>query len=92
MPRHLRSVFNLALDRRAAFRGPLDDAVGNRNLLETLGGAPPEEVVVVPLLVDGLVVAVLYADAGADGGSLGNTSTLEGVVAEIGRTLSAERA
>jgi len=87
IPRHLPSVLLSVAEGGQVYRGPLSQLGGNLNLVAHLGDSPSDEVVVVPLVVRGQVVAVLYADAGADGGAVGSTRTLEGVVAEVGRTL-----
>ncbi len=87
IPRHLPSVLLSVAEGRQAYRGPLSMLGGNLNLVADLGDSPSGDVVVVPLIVRGAAVAVLYADAGADGGGVGATTTLEGVVAEVGRSL-----
>ena len=91
IPRHLPSALLTAVESGAIFRGPLNRVGGDLHLVADLGDAPSGEVVVVPLKVNGSAVAVLYADS-ADGAKVGPTTSLEGVIAEVGRTLEAAHA
>ncbi len=87
IPRHLPSVLLSVAEGGRVFRGPLTQLGGDLHLASDLGGLPSGDVVAVPLIVHGAVVAVLYADSGAHGDGVAPTTTLEGVVAEVGRTL-----
>jgi len=89
IPRHLPSVLLSVVEQGEVFRGPLTQLGGDLHLMSDLGDAPSGDVVAVPLIVHGAVIAVLYADSGAHGNDVGPTTTLEGVVAEVGRTLEA---
>jgi hypothetical protein len=84
------SAFSRVIDRRNSYRGPLDDVEGHRQLVEALGGVPEGGVIVVPLTVGGQVVAVLYADGGADVGTMEGLKLVEATVAEVSALLEAE--
>ena len=65
----LPSCFRIARSRRAAFRGspPPDGGAVQRPLWLALGSPPPVDVLVAPVIVDGLVTLLLYAQGEAGG-------------------------
>jgi hypothetical protein len=81
------SVFSWVIDEGRSYRGKLRDGAGNRPLRELLGDGEPDEVIAVPVIVDGRVAAVFYGDNGIDGGPIGRTSDLERVVAAVAREM-----
>ncbi len=61
---------------RTHYQGVLDPTVGNRSLLEELGGGWPTEVFVGPLFAGGRVMLVFYGDNLPGCAALGDTSEL----------------
>jgi hypothetical protein len=91
VPRDRRSVFTDVVGLRNSYRGTLDEADGNRPLVDELGAPPGGDVMVVPLSVNDEVVAVLYADGGPDNAGLGPTETVEGTMGHVAATLDGRR-
>ena len=81
------SVFAWVIDEGRSYRGKLRDGAGNRPLRELLGEGEPDEVIAIPVIVDGRVAAVFYGDNGIDGGPIGQTGDLERVVAAVAREM-----
>jgi hypothetical protein len=81
------SVFSWVIDEGRSYRGKLRDGAGNRPLRELLGEGAPDEVIAIPVIVDGRVAAVFYGDNGIDGGPIGQTGDLERVVAAVAREM-----
>lgn len=67
-------TFNLTLERssflktvaegKSLYLGPLPDTAQNRRILEGLGGGRPETVLLIPLMILGRVVNVIYVEGG----------------------------
>ena len=74
-----------------SYRGRLKDGEGNRSLKELLGNEVPNEVIVIPVIVDDKVAAVLYGDNGSDESAIGQIGDLERVVARVARELGDTR-
>jgi len=89
LARHLGedSVFAWVIDEGRSYRGKLRDGAGNGPLKELLGEGEPDEVVAIPVIVDGRVAAVFYGDNGIGGGPIGHTGDLERVVAAVAREM-----
>jgi hypothetical protein len=85
------SVFAWVIDEGRSYRGRLRDGEGNRPLRELLGEGEPEEVIAIPVIVDGRVAAVFYGDNGIDGGPIGHTGDLERVVTAVAREMGDRR-
>jgi hypothetical protein len=64
LPLDMPSIFKLARDSRAHFLGPLPKEKINILFLKLTGGAIPKSALVVPVLVRGDVVNLLYCDNG----------------------------
>ena len=90
LPLGVPSVLADAVQRKEAYVGPLDGAIGNQTLIERLGGAKPTAVLVVPMVVAGSVAMIFYGDNGAGGGPIGATEDLLRIVLEA--SLGMERA
>ena len=84
VPANEPSVFQRVIAERAAFSGALEHGVWNDRLAAELGGGFPAEVVVVPMVVNGSVVAVLYGDNLPSGEPIAATDGLEVVMLEAG--------
>jgi hypothetical protein len=78
--------FRQALESRAPVCGPPSDA-GDQQLVELLGGAPPERAFVAPLATGNAVVALLYADNLPDDAPLPETGALEALLRAAGLAL-----
>lgn len=76
LPLQQQSIFRLARDSRAHFLGPVPKQAVNYLFLKLLGGKLPRSAFLIPVVVRGRVVNLLYADngggqeAGADIGEL----------------------
>ena len=84
------SLLGRVLDSRRSYRGPLPEQQVDREMLSWLGGGEPREVLAIPMIVNGRVVAILFGDDGPFGGRLVSTEPLELHLAEV--SLSMERA
>lgn len=64
LPRESLSLFSAVQDGDGPFRGPVADVPANRRLFQDLGLDPPQEAFLLPLMLKGRVVSVLYGDNG----------------------------
>lgn len=64
IPRFEPSVLQVVEETKSFYLGPLPSTTGNARLLDALGGGAPPMNLLVPLLMMGRVVAVLYVDGG----------------------------
>jgi hypothetical protein len=85
------SAISWVIDERRSYRGRLKDGEGNRPLKELLGDEEPNEVIVIPVIVDRKVAAVLYGDNGSDENTIGHIGDLERVVARVAREMGSSR-
>lgn len=85
------SAISWVIQEERSYRGRLKDGEGNRPLKELLGKEIPNEVIVVPVIVDRKVAAVLYGDNGSDDSAIGNIGDLERVVARVAREMGRKR-
>jgi hypothetical protein len=86
------SVISWVIDEARSYRGRLKDGEGNRPLRGLLGDEVPDEVIVIPVIVDGSVAAVLYGDNGSDASAIGHIGDLERVVARVAREMDGSQA
>jgi hypothetical protein len=84
LPLNAPSVFAEVAERRQSFKGKLSADPVNSRFLRCLGYPPPQESVVVPMLVDDRVAMLLYGDNGASDAPIGPVEALERVMAESG--------
>ncbi len=82
MPLDQSSVLADVAAKRGTYRGMLPLCFWNEFLVEQLGGVFPREVAVVPAIVDGQLVAVLYGDNVPSDAPIGPVSGLEAAMAE----------
>jgi len=82
MPLDQASVLADVAAKRGTYRGLLPLSFWNDFLVKQLGGAFPREVVVVPAVVDGHVVALLYGDNAPSDAPIGPASGLEAAMTE----------
>jgi len=85
------SVISWVIHEERSYRGRLKDGEGNRPLRELLGDKIPNEVIVVPVIVERKVAAVLYGDNGSDDSAIGKIGDLERVVARVAREMGRKR-
>jgi hypothetical protein len=84
------SLFGRVASRGEPYRGRLE--IADAEVLEgSLGHLPSGEVLLVPLVVDGVVVALLYADGGPKGETIGDVATLRATMERVAQALAAER-
>jgi hypothetical protein len=82
MPLDQASVLADVAAKRGTYRGMLPLLFWNEFLVTQLGGAFPREVIVVPAIVDGSVVAMLYGDNIPSEAPIGPVSGLEAAMIE----------
>lgn len=80
------SIFTSIASRRTMYRGKMDPGKWNDYFLERLGGTKPHEVVLIPIIITGKVVAIFYGDDAGTDRPLGDVKPLE---AFVGQTFSA---
>lgn len=81
------SILKSAVERRRSYAGPLEPTRVNLQLVERLGGEKVREAVALPLVVQGEVRYVLYADNAPLGRALGPLDTLESAAARAARII-----
>lgn len=86
IPLREASAFAMIVSRPTTYRGKIDPGKWNDYFLETLGGKRPHEVVLIPIVLAGKVVAIFYGDDAGTDKPLGDVMPLE---AFIGQTFSA---
>jgi len=90
MPHREDSVFSWVLANGRTYQGPLKATVHNTHFIEQLGGSFPDEVIAVPMLVSGVVAAILYGDNAPSGRPIGRIDWLEAVIDHTARIVEAE--
>lgn len=80
------SIFTSIASRRTMYRGKMDPGKWNDYFLERLGGTKPHDVVLIPIIITGKVVAIFYGDDAGTDKPLGDVKPLE---AFVGQTFSA---
>ena len=81
------SLFSTVLDMRRTYVGPLEPNESNTFLVGELGGAMPDTVMAIPLIVDGKVALVVYGDNLPDSKPIGGVETLEIFMSQAGIAL-----
>jgi len=84
IPAHEPSVFFEVVEMMHTYRGRLKACRRNDELSRQLGGGIPNEVVAVPIIVDGLIVAVFLGDNLPDDHPIGSIQGLEILMIEAG--------
>jgi len=84
VPANETSVFTHVVETRESYQGELPGGPWNEYLAIQLGGMTPPEVVVVPMIVNGNVVALLYGDNLPAGNPIGPIDALELLMLEAG--------
>jgi len=84
IPANEPSVIQLAAESRESYKGELRRSTWNEYLAIELGGLVPPEVVVVPMMVNGNVVALLYGDNLPSAEPIGSIDALELLMLQAG--------
>lgn len=87
VPLNQPSLFLTVIENRRSYRGQLEPNESNRYLVNELGGAMPEQVLAIPLIVDGKVVLVVYGDNLPDNKPIKGVDTLEIFMSQAGMAL-----
>ena len=72
------------LETMHAYKGILKPSWWNDQLLRFLGGSPPHEVVVIPIIVDGMIAGMFYGDNSPQNKPIGSIHGLEILMIEAG--------
>ncbi len=83
-PCHEPSVFFEVIEKMQTYRGPLKRCKWNLYLTDQLGGQFPREVVAIPIVVDGMIIAIFYGDNLPDGRPIGSVQGIELLMIEAG--------
>ncbi len=78
------SCFKEVVTHEQTFHGTLDKNTWNEYLVQQLGGKWPVEVLIVPLISDGKVIAILYGDNAPHQQKIENTEGLEAFIRVAG--------
>jgi hypothetical protein len=81
------SLFLTVIENRRSYTGPLETSENNNYLMNELGGAMPESVLAIPLIVDGKVALIVYGDNLPERKSLRGVETLEIFMSQAGMAL-----
>jgi len=84
IPANEPSVFTRVVETRESYQGALPKGPWNEYLAIQLGGLSPPEVAVIPMIVNGNVVALLYGDNLPAGNPIGPIDALELMMLEAG--------
>jgi hypothetical protein len=60
------SVLKVVNDGRSFYLGPIPDIPGNARMLAGMGGGAPSSALLIPLMMMGRVVAIIYVDGGKE--------------------------
>ena len=82
VPRDHPSILGDVMAKRGTYRGLLPSCFWNDYLVKQLGGRVPREVIVVPAVVDGEVMAIFYGDNLPSEVSIGPVGDLELALAQ----------
>ena len=78
------SILKDVAESREPYRGRLDKNTWNNYLIRQLGGMAPRDVVVVPIIVEGRAVAIIYGDNLPEDTPIGPTEGLELLMIQAG--------
>ncbi len=84
LPLTRRSVFRTVVETGAYFLGPVPDSPVNRRFMAALGDLKPRTVLLLPIMVSGKVVAILYGDMGHEQGVQVNLTPLQNALSAAG--------
>lgn len=81
------SLFLNVIESRRSYAGPLEANATNNYLANELGGAMPDQVMAIPLIVDGKVALVVYGDNLPEQRPIRGLDTLEIFMSQAGMAL-----
>lgn len=84
IPINAPSVFLEVAEMMQTYRGPLKPCAWNQRLVEIFGGPTPDEVIAIPIVVDGMMAAVFYGDNVPKREAIGSVRGLELLMIEAG--------
>lgn len=87
VPLNQPSIFLNAIETRRTYVGPLEATPTNNYLANELGGAMPEQVMAVPLVVDGKIALIVYGDNLPERRPIRGVETLEIFMNQAGMAL-----
>ena len=87
IPLDQQSVFMTVIESRRSHVGPLEPTEHNNYLVNELGGAKPEAVMAIPLIVDNKVALVVYCDNLPERKAIKGMDTLEIFMNQAGMAL-----
>jgi hypothetical protein len=87
IPLNQPSVFLTVIESRTSYLGPLEMSETNKYLMNELGGVMAEQVLAVPLIVDGKVALVVYGDNVPERRPIKGVDTLEIFMSQAGLAL-----
>jgi hypothetical protein len=90
IPLNQPSLLNDVVSSRQTYRGKLPQTAWNEFLIKKLGGPPPEDVVVIPLVVDGSAAMVFYGDGGPGNDPIREVEALEVFMNQVGLAIEKE--
>jgi CheY-like chemotaxis protein len=84
IPRKMPSLLSEVADSNEAKRGKMRKTAVNVDLIESLGGLLPTEVVALPIMHGGRTIGILYGDNAEHRASIDNTTGLEIFLSQAG--------
>ncbi len=87
IPLNQPSLFLNVIESRRSYVGPLEATTTNNYLATELGGAMPDQVMAIPLIVDGKVALVVYGDNQPERRPIRGLDTLEIFMSQAGMAL-----
>jgi hypothetical protein len=87
IPLNKESQFLAVIQNRRSYVGPLEPNECNNYLINELGGATPESVLAIPLVVDGKVALLVYGDNLPESKPIKGVDTLEIFMNQAGMAL-----
>ncbi|OGW28285.1 MAG: hypothetical protein A2X56_03465 [Nitrospirae bacterium GWC2_57_13] len=87
IPLDCPSFFSTVVETRQTYVGPLEENDTHTAMIKTLGGDRPDEIMAIPLIVDGKIALVVYGDNLPDKKQLRDVDTLEIFMSQAGMAL-----
>ena len=81
------SLFKTVVENRRTYQGPLEDTEKNKHLVNSVGGALPDQVLAIPLIVDHKVALIVYGDNLPERKPIKGVDTLEIFMNQAGMAL-----
>jgi hypothetical protein len=87
IPLNQPSLFFTVIENRRTYQGPIEPNESNKYLVNELGGVMPDQVLAIPLIVDGKVALVVYGDNIPERRPIKGVDTLEIFMNQAGMAL-----